>query len=412
MHESTRRLLCRFAFLLGCVLPTICTLSWIMYRQSAWSVDSVEARLTDLIGLKCQITKYYNPKPSKWVFEDVRLERAGTDAVTIPVLKAELVDDTWQLSADEAEVDFTSRVRLWETLQEGILLDRSGGHSLRLCVGTIRFRDSSLPTFHQLDVKHHPHAQPALTSSMLVGNEIDAPPLVANLDTSHPQHWKVFLATTFEKPIDTYPLREALPDLAGLGPDARFAGQITMELNHPTPHLELAGKFEQIDLQTALASNQQLGSGSAELHFQRVVIRDNAFIEGRGGIWSYNGWLSRSMVDRAIEHLKVRVVPTFHQQDMVAYHKMAIGFELDHGRMKLTGLCSYDMTDMPVGTMLAGLEQPLVLESEVERLPATNLVSVFHDNNSSTIPASQPSVDWARWFTVPMLAEQPSGTRR
>ena len=104
MHESTRRLLCRVAFLLGCVVPTMCTLSWITYRQSSWSVAAVEAELSDTIGLKCRIAKYYNPKPSKWVFEQVRLERAGSDAVFFPVLKAELVDETWLFSADEAHV--------------------------------------------------------------------------------------------------------------------------------------------------------------------------------------------------------------------------------------------------------------------------------------------------------------------
>lgn len=405
MHESTRRLLCRVAFLLGCVVPTICTLSWIAYRQSSWSVAAVEDQLSETIGLKCHISKYYNPKPTKWVFEDVRLERAGSDAVVFPALKAELVDNTWQLSADEVEVDWASRHRLWETLQEGVLLKRTDGKRLQLNVAHVRFRDEVLPSLQKLEVKHDPEQQPALSSSLLVGDSLVPPPLMASVDTSNPQHWQVQLATT-EQPIPTHPLRAAMPQLAGLGVDANFMGQITFELNHTATNVEMAGVFRQIDLQSALATNYQHGAGGAELHVKQLVVRNDNILEAFGGIFSRNGQLSRRLLDRAAQHLHVQVIPPSRHQDLIAYHEMAIGFRFDHGRMTLTGLCD----NMPAGTMLAGLENPLVYESPANILPATNLISVFFDNDSPTIPASQPSVDWGRWLTAPMIADRPSGS--
>ncbi|WP_105350415.1 MULTISPECIES: hypothetical protein [Pirellulaceae] len=405
MHESTRRLLCRVAFLLGCVVPTICTLSWITYRQSSWSVAAVEDQLSETIGLKCHISKYYNPKPTKWVFEDVRLERAGSDAVVFPTLKAELVDNTWQLSADEVEVDWASRHRLWETLQEGVLLKRTDGKRLQLNVAHVRFREEVLPSLQKLEVKHDPEQQPALSSSLLVGDSLAAPPLMASVDTSNPQHWQVQLATT-EQPIPTHPLRAAMPQLAGLGIDANFMGQITFELNHASTNVEMAGVFRQIDLQSALATNYQHGAGGADLYVTRLVVRNDNILEAFGGILSRNGQLSRRLLDRAAQHLNVQVVPPSRHQDLIAYHEMAIGFNFDRGSMTLTGLCD----NMPPGTMLAGLEHPLVYESPVNILPATNLISVFFDNDSPTIPASQPSVDWGRWLTAPMIADRPSGS--
>lgn len=402
MHESTRRLLCRVAFLLGCVIPTICTLSWITYRQSSWSIAAVEDQLSETIGLKCHISRYYNPKPTKWVFEDVRLERAGSDAVVFPALKAELIDNTWQLSADEVEVDWASRHRLWETLQEGVLLKRTDGKRLQLNVAHVRFRDEVLPSLQKLEVKHDPQQQPALSSSLLVGDSLIPPPLMASVDTSNPEHWQVQLATT-EQPIPTHPLRAALPQLAGLGVDANFMGQITFDLNYASTNVEMAGVFRQINLQSALATNYQHGAGGAELHVKKLVVRDDTLQEAFGGIFSRNGQLSRSLLDRAAQHLNVQVIPPSRNQDLIAYHEMAIGFRFDHGRMTLTGLCD----NMPAGTMLAGLEHPLVYESPVSILPATNLASVFYDNYSSTVPASQPSVDLARWLTAPMIAERP-----
>lgn len=404
MHESTRRLLCRVAFLLGCVVPTLCTLGWIMYRQSAWSVAAVEDQLSETIGLKCHIAKYYNPKPSKWIFENVRLERAGADAVVFPVLKAELVKDTWQLSADEAEVEWASRNRLWETLQEGLLLNRNNGHAVHLSVAKLRFRDSTLPTFGQLDIKHQPGAQPALTGTMTVGDSLLSPPLVVNVDTSKPEHWRVQLTTT-EKPIDTYPLRQLLPQFANLGPDANIVGQATLELNHAAPHIEMTGvQVRQIDLQLALASNYQHGAGGAELRLMNVLIRDNSLQEAFGALRSQNGQLSSALVARAVEHLQLQVAAPIGQLDLVGYHELAVGFRFDHGRMTLTGLC--DGSGIPAGTIMSGLDRPIIYESPISILPATNLASVFYDNRWPTVPASQGSVDLARWLAVPMLAEQ------
>ncbi|MHC2067828.1 hypothetical protein ACYFX5_10180 [Bremerella sp. T1] len=408
MHESTRRLLCRVAFLLGCVVPTMCTLSWITYRQSSWSVAAVEAELSDTIGLKCRIAKYYNPKPSKWVFEQVRLERAGSDAVFFPVLKAELVDETWLFSADEAEVAWNARHRLWEALQEGVLLNPTSDQAFRLTVAKISFLDGTMPSLSQLDVKHDPNSQPTLTSSVVLGDTTQNSALIANIDTSHPVHWRVQLAST-EKPIPIHPWRFAFPELAGLGDEAQFLGQVSMELNHSYPYLELNGELQQIDLNTALATNNQFGSaGQATLYLTRVLIRDSNFVEARGGIRSFNGQLPRKLLDRAVEHLGVHVVPPLQQQDLVAYHEMTIGFDLKHGRLSLRGLCD----GFAEGTMMAGPYQPIVFEGRNQELPATNLASVFHDNQFPMVPASQPAVDMARWLTAPMLAERPGSALR
>ncbi|PQO28220.1 hypothetical protein [Blastopirellula marina] len=400
MHESTRRLLCRVAFLLGCVVPTVCTLSWITYRQSAWAVEAVEHELSQTIGLKCQIARYYNPKPTKWIFEDVHLERAGEDAVVFPVLKAELVDNTWQLSADQAEVDWASRNRLWETIQEGILLKRRGAQALHLNVAEVRFRDESQPPLRHLSIQYDPTAQPALTSIAMVGSTQVSPTLQLTLDTTAGAPWKLQLKTD-RLPTDR--LAVAVPHLAGLGPDAYYQGQMTFELVGDSPNVELRGEIYQMDLATALASKFGLhGAGGADLYLQSVVIRQNTVHWAKGVLASKNGQISRRLLNRAAQHLQLRVVPPSQNEDLLAYHELAIGFSDDQGRLTLSGLCE----DMPHGTMLAGLEHPLAMEGLVNTLPATNLASVFHEDHSPSVPASQRSVDMARWLAVPQLAER------
>lgn len=419
MHESTQRLLCRVAFLLGCVLPTLGTLSWIAYRQSSWSVAAVETQLSETIGLKCRVTRYYNPKPTKWIFEDLRLERAGTDAITLPVLQAELIDGQWQLAADEATVDWNSKDRLWETLQEAILLRRSAGHPLQLNVGEVRITGRELPPLRHLSVTHKADAQPALVGqAVVVGETTDSPaphstsrPAIhLALDTSSPQ---LRLQVGSQEGIATRHLGQVLPQLADLGDNTYFQGWMTFQLGTPGanvgPNVEVRGNLRRFDLETALASRfRQHGAGQADLYLESVLIRDGVLHQAHGVLASRNGQVSTRLIDRAVQHLQLRLVPIARDRDLVAFHELAVGFRLDRGRMTLTGLCE----NMPQGTMLAGLDQPLLLESLTTILPATNLASVFHEPHVGSVPASQPSIDMSRWLAVPLMAEQPTGPLR
>lgn len=399
MHESTRRLLCRIAFLLGCVVPTLCTLSWIMYRQSAWSIAAVEDHLSDTIGLKCQIARYYNPKPTKWVFEDVHLQRAGEDAVFVPVLKAELVDDTWQLSADSAQVAWASRHRLWEAVQEGMLLKRSGKQALELSVTEVQFQEIDLPPLRSVNVKYNPSAQTTITSLAKLGIQANSPMLQLAIDTPEASPWKLTLETD-RMPTDL--LARALPPLSGLGIDAYYQGRISCDLMGETPLVELLGNVRQIDLETALASKFHLhGAGNADLYLRPVVIRtdiDN-IVRADGAIVSHNSHVSRRLLNQAAQHLGVSPLPHSSIEDMFAYHQAAIGFHHDQGGLVLTGLCE----NMPVGTMFASRERPLVFDNGQRLLASTSLTNAFFDSASPSVPSSQGAVDMARWLAVPSM---------
>lgn len=410
MHESTQRLLCRVAFLLGCVLPTLGTLSWIAYRQSSWSVAAIEARISEEIGLKCRVARYYNPKPTKWVFEDLRLERAGHQALHLPVLKAELVDGQWQLAADEATVDWHAKDRLWDTLQEALLLRKTSGNSLQLNVAQVHISGRELPPLHGLTVTHKPENSPALVAQARVGDAPDSPALHLALDTSTP-NWRLQMGT--QEGLLTRHLGQVLPQFADLGGAALFQGWMTFHLGENRGNAEVGGHFRQLDLKSTLASRfGQHGAGTADLYLNSALIRDGVLHEAHGVLASQNGQLSTRLIDRAVEHLRLRLVPISRDRDLVAFHELAVGFRFDHGRMTLTGLCE----NMPPGTMLAGLDQPLLLESDQSILPATNLASVFHEPHAGSVPASQRSVDMARWLAVPgavpLVAEQPNGLHR
>ena len=417
MHESTRRLLCRVAFLLGCVVPTLCTLSWIMYRQSAWSIAAVEDHLSDTIGLKCQIARYYNPKPTKWIFEDVHLQRAGEDAVVVPVLQAELIDDTWQLSADSAQVAWTSRHRLWEAVQEGILLKRTGKQALKLSVTEVQFQEIELRPLRHVQVQYDPSSPNAMTSWAKVGLQDNSPMIKVAIDTREGLPSKLTLET---ERLETDLLALALPPLSGLGIDAYYSGRVSCDLNGNAPLVQLEGEVRRIDLKTALASKFHLnGGGSADLYLQDVVIRtdiDN-IVKAKGAVVSFNSHISRQLLNRASQYLGVSPLPA-SIEDLFAYDQAVIGFRHDHLGLTLIGLCD----EMPRGTMFASGGRPLVFDNGQRLLASTSLTNAFFDNASPSVPSSQGAVDMARWLAVPsvdaarqgsaVIATRPTGTAK
>ncbi|PQO47855.1 hypothetical protein C5Y93_02085 [Blastopirellula marina] len=389
-----------------------------MYRQSAWSIAAVEDHLSDSIGLKCQIARYYNPKPTKWVFEDVHLQRAGEDAVVVPVLQAELINDTWQLSADSAQVAWTSRHRLWEAVQEGLLLKRTGKQALKLNVTEVQFQEIELPPLRHVQVKHDPTSPTAMASWAKVGLQDNAPTIQLAIDTSAGLPSKLTLHTDH---LRTDLLALALPPLSDLGVDAYYDGRISFDLMGETPLVELQGDVLQIDLSTALASKFHLqGAGNAILHLSPVVIRTdiNNIVRAKGAIVSHNSHVSRRLLNQAAQHLGVSPLPHSPIEDMFAYHQAAIGFDHDQGGLVLTGLCG----NMPEGTMFASRERPLVFDNGKRMLASTSLTNAFYNNASPSVPSSQGAVDMARWLAVPsvngahqgatVIATRPTGSPR
>jgi len=407
MHQSTRRQLCRMAFLLGCVLPTFCTLGWVTYRQSGWSKQHVEASLSDIVGLQCEISRYYNPRPGKWIFQDFRLKKAGRNAVTVPVLRAEEINGTWHFSADRTTVDWQAGQRLWETLQEGILLGDNETPAIKLSIAKVDWTGVALPPLQNVAVGYPSHIDGGLDAQGELADAQGATPVAVSVRQIAHGEFAVQLKTG-EAGISAEHLAQLVPHLGQLGIEANYWGEMTFQVAPSQPSVALSGILRNLDLQHVLESRfQQHGIGKIDLGLESVVVRHDQLVHAKGWIVGENGQFSARLLDRATQHLQLTAYPPTGLQDLVAYRDLAVSFEIDQGHMKLNGHCR----NMPAGTMLAGLSHPLVVAGKSNSLPATHLANVFYDQRPTLLPASQPSVELARWLTVPMIAENPGTVR-
>lgn len=408
MHESTQRLLCRAAFLLVCVAPTFCTLAWIAYRHSDMATAAVEHRLSERIGLRCHIDRYYNPRPNLHVFEGLRLDVAGSSAVTIGLLKAERIDQVWHLSGPSSEVTWAHRRRLWETLQES-----AGGTSVwpgepvRLSLGKLAFSDLKLPPMGRLQVEVESpkqglgfpeiHAQAHLTGE----NTSPAIRLRINRGAESADPLEVQFQTD-DHGLPVAYLARLSPHLEGLGTQARYQGKITWQGTSPAPSVELQGVFRQVDLHPLLTQTYQIhATGLVDLHLEKAKLRGENITQAHGWITGRDGQIAGHFAAQAVESLGLHTTrPTAELgQDLIAYHQLALEFLLERGELSIAGYCD----NMPQGTLLAGLNRPILGQPQLQRQPATNLVSALipagHHQTNPTVPATRPSVTLARWLS-------------
>ncbi|MEX0791836.1 MAG: hypothetical protein WD045_01780 [Pirellulaceae bacterium] len=425
MHESTQRLLCRAAFLLVCVAPTFCTLAWIAYRHSDMATAAVEHRLSERIGLRCHLDRYYNPRPDLHVFEGLRLDVAGAPAVTIGLLKAERIDQVWHLTGPSSEVVWAHRRRLWETLQES-----AGGTSawpgqpVRLAIGEIIFSDLDLPTMGRFQLRSEASPQgsgfPEIHAQAQLTKESNSPAVRLNIARgAEPSGPLEVQFQTDDQGVPVTYLARLSPHLEGLGSQALYQGKITWRGTSPAPAVELQGAFRQVDLQPLLTQTYQIhATGLVDLHLEQARLRGENITQAHGWITGRDGQIAGHFAAQAAQSLGLQTArPTAELgQDLVAYHQLALEFLLERGELSLAGYCD----DMPHGTLLAGLNRPILGQPQLQRQPATNLVSALFPpeshTNGPTVPATRRSVILARWLSpepvVEMAEAETVGERR
>lgn len=414
MHESTQRLLCRAAFLLVCVAPTFCTLAWIAYRHSDLATAAVEHRLSERIGLRCHIDRYYNPRPDLHVFEGLRLDVAGSPAVTIGLLKAERIDQVWHLSGPSSEVVWAHRRRLWETLQESAGgISAWPGQPVRLALGELTFSDLDLPAMGRFQVEAEPPKQgpgfPKIHAQAHLTAESTSP--AVRLTIAHVAASAGPLEVKFQTDDQGVPvayLAKLSPHLEGLGPRARYQGKITWQGTSPSPAVELQGVFRQVDLHPLLTQAYQIhATGLVDLTLEQARLRGENITQAHGWITGRDGQIAGHFAAQAAESLGLQTArPTDELgQDLVAYHQLALEFLLERGELSLAGYCD----NMPPGTLLAGLNRPILGQPQFMRQPATNLVTALipasHHQTNPTVPATRPSVTLARWLSPEPVVE-------
>ncbi|MFO0868695.1 MAG: hypothetical protein U0935_07060 [Pirellulales bacterium] len=418
MHETTRRLVCRAGFLLGCVLPTLAVLGWVGYLRSPMYREAERVAwcetLSRQLGVDVVIERVVHPEPRVTWLEGVTLGDPETGRPLASVSRVELgrEEGGWVAFLAAADVPCEQLTRLIEVAHP-IVWRRAGGAApvWHLVIGSLQLSGGSAP-HTLLDVEFHGQSSTAGNPDPQVRIEFR----VAGVSMRQPAQVTITRLRHTDPPTtawacDTGP--QALPasllaiawsELGQLGDDCHVSGHWLWREETRGWSGEAQGRLTQVDLNRVVTDRfPHKLSGIADIVISRLRWEQNRLVDAAGSITSEGGVVSQSLMLAASQENALQwAVPervTASRQTLWKYRQLGLGFELTAQGVQLTGQCATDNS----GVILADVEGPLASEGREPWLPPVTLVRWLAPRSEIQVPASASTAGLLRWLPLPPL---------
>lgn len=408
MHEATHRFLCRLAFLAICILPTFTTFGWIGYRRSSWAHTAIERRLSDELGLKATFSKAYNPRPGKYVLQNLKLHVVQQPAVTIPLIEAEEQGSVWRIRASQCDLSWAHRRRLWETLCERLAI--AGNQPISVQIDTIQIDEPAIPNLTQFasHTKVDATGQRRSAAQFFLDGTSATQPMIVNL--ADPLHGEMEI--TFDgrdAEISSSLLTAIFPAARILGDEATFEQVYFQCRGGLSGPITIKGIANDISLSGLVNSHfAHTLTGNANLHLMNATLVNGKLQAAEGWLLGKHGTVSMSLVQDASQHLAVRPRTDLStdRDFLTGFAELGIEFQLNSGILRLHGCCQKSQAP---GAILADEQRALILEPSAEDalIPASGLIAALDAHQRVTVPATAEAAKLLEYLVVPAVAEEP-----
>lgn len=360
MSQLMRVRICRAAFVLLCLLPTLGFVGWISRAASSNSRSTDKAlwedELSRILGLKIRIERVEQPELGRTLLYGVEIFDpeggllARAHAIELARTEAGLV-----IAAEHPELQASRLARLWETL-EGVLRTR-GPRDL-----AIHFTAHSLTLHEASDVERAARAMTLADVDAQIGESDVGPWLQATFrrenggdslgpgdkptqfhvvrccrgEEERTTRWLVDTGSTW---LPCWPLLGAVPEIAVLGPDCEFAGRLTCERKSAGWQTEADVGLHRIDLQRLVSRpfGREI-SGIADVRLSGLRLRDGKLETVQGEVSAADGRLSQSILQAAVSCLPMQCTAPPDANGR-RYGRVHFEFELVGDHIAWRGLC-------------------------------------------------------------------------
>jgi hypothetical protein len=420
IHETTRRRVCRTAFLLLCVAPTLATAMWILHAHRPWRLADEQSRLGAPWRLNVQLADWREPRPgaarstgltvvdpvsARVLAEATNLDlRSGDGGESIGIQSITLDLAQWHVLADRAHDWLLDCDESIIQLHAGSLVLTSPNASERCEFRDVQLRierAASTGLRAQLIARTVGDVEPAtirLTLERPTGNSAGS--LRASVD-----------AATAELP--TWLVATFVPVLGDFGSDATFNGSIQWEIAANQAGGAAQGRLRNVAIGSLLAAHAPYAvQGRAHVQLAELVWRGREIERLVGSAEGENLSLSRSLVAAAVKHLlcvqtsagraisEVGGSASDDARTLVAIDRLAARFALTRNGLTLTGELG-DHPGLPPGCLATSGGQAFLMQPPCIELPAGQWVQFIAGPSVSWVPATQEAIDVAARLPLP-----------
>jgi hypothetical protein len=371
LHETTRKWICRRAFVACCLIPTLLVVGAVGYYHRPWRMAAIGQQLSASLRAKVSLGQAWQSRPGVMQYRSIQVRDARTDWLMLAAdcLQVDRHSGAHTYRFDQVELPQAGLASLLRLLETQLATSEYGEIHFQIDQATIHRGQASdvlnLKNLHfhgKRDSDRQAQAAFQLRAQAEYQAEDQVLPLgltlkCRSLEDSHHLEIELDLKSA------------ALPGwiLQGLivgGPifqDAQFQGVILWETDLQHTQGQLRGRHTNLQLQHLLSqSSQHQWSGQAMIHWDQLRWRDGRMVEAEGLLWSSHGSASRSLVADATKLLYCQTTVELGSAPNIAFDELACRFQMGAKGLILWGECQLE-TAVAVGQKLAqpqNLAQP------------------------------------------------------
>lgn len=417
MHDATRRIICRIAFVALCLVPTIAVCAWVVYRATpihAWRVRAAwERAIFDRTGLLASIECVRRPNLQRTLLDGVTLldPDGNKQVASIRVVEVSETAHGMVVNCSQPEINQGQLARLGDAFHRRLIRGPTLPAPLRVTIGEVTLKTAtSASTLSDVNCVVGRRGQS-------VHGSIEF--WLAGVESPNPVQLQFTRERAINDPVTVWQIRtgsaslpcellaDHVPVLRALGSRSHFNGTAWIEQSATTWGGEIAGRFRDVDLDELMAPFPHKLSGIAEITLSHSRFRNGRLTDIAGSLHSSGGAVSRSLLNAAADSLQMTTVAADAEDDsLLAYSQLAFGFQLDGEELKLSGLCKSTGGDV---VMIGRGGDPLLVASH-QSVRSVALTTTLVPHNEVQVPATRATELLLRALPLPQITVSPART--
>lgn len=414
LHESTQRRVCRVAFVVCAVLPTVVTFLFVAHALRPWREADWQRTLSQQLHVRVAVDEVTSPQPGITRLKDVRLADLRSER---PLGSLDEVRSQWRrsqltLCVEELRIEVGQLPTVAAALATWMATDSLP--DVELQADRLTFVDDSQRSVVFRNVRLHAESKGARTGRLAIlvessgtGQGTTLRLLVERSDAS-----TVAMLDTGEARLPAWLLLDLLPSLRRCV-EATFAGSLRLESDARNVGGSLRGRFDDVALDRWIGPDtMHRVQGTASVDLDQLRWRTDRVETASGKLRAGRGALSRSLLADAVKRLffvpdsQLGNLEAAAGDEMQPFDELACSFQMTDAGLTIGGQCHAGGEGAP-GCVLAISGRPLLLESRYANLPVAQLVQVMSQPAASWLPASQEAHDMAGKLPLPSSRPKP-----
>lgn len=394
MHERTQRKVCRTAFVVCCLMPTLLTIGWTMYLNRPWHEQDWQQALESALHVRINVGQVSAPRPQELEVTSLKIASLHSNQVLLDLNHLKVLSGRAFL-ADRIRVHWSKISEIAQTIEiwqagdtnlatkwqiNSLVIENESGQACELF--KVRVATTISP---------HGSKQLTLLAETEQGQQIQ---MLVERTTDGISKCTVDAQHTV---LPAWLLAESVPG-ATRWENATFTGMLTIS---KTPS-QIAGQFHgsvsEIDTHDWTGTNQI--RTNARLQLQEFTWSNDRIERVQGSLHAGAGEIDRMLFGLLKEKLQCFEPPGMQiDKDVYAFDQAACRFEISKSGLNIVGACSN--SDEDASNCLLSVDSRALLLQPAYCLPLGQLIQIFCPLDKSWLPATRKATDMAGKLPMP-----------